>query len=859
MQASPRLKQIPALLGALSAAVFLALSMSPNAATRFFQWPWFFYSQVLLVTPIAILAGRLLLRGRLTRFGPWLDAGLGLLAAANVAAALFSPFSPQSLNLALIPVAGICLAYLGLDWIERDPAERVRRTTLVAGIAGTAMLLFVVMSSCLWLFARVLPCWLAGSPLTAAFAIRNEDPFGHSLYTAGAAVLSAPWLAALGLAGSRRMRGLWLSAAAVALALVPTASSRGGALAVITMLACAAPIWLARSSLTRRQRLLVAVGALLAAITVVSLDPRLRGLALHGQWNSLAAESNRQHAAMFQAGWLMGCTRPLIGYGPGTIPRVYPHFRARLNGGTDNVLQLHNAPAQIWAELGLPGVVALILILIGLAQRGRGVLHALGVASPTKSKTQPSPSLSPGPQDPDGATTGGTPVPLPADPVPATAVLIAFAGYAVMSLFDFQLDVPWFAAMVAALLVLLQVNSGAHAQATGVAVLSGPAARLAGALLLTGLATLLWPTIQEVRARRLFAEAADARQAGDDAAFVAGAERATAVAPGEPFYPAQLAGFFGEQFLRSNNLADRDRARERCSEQFRRTLAIDPDQDYCHFNLGWLLLPQEPAEAEKHFRASARLSPYRGGVYLGVGLSLLSRNDDAAATAFALEWLNDPHTLGSPLWDDPALSTMRTRAAAAVQRLADRWLEQEALPAADRDRIRYVAALTNWWLGLSPDTAALIRNGSPEQRHFFQHLESIEQRSFMPAESGVPEPWEALYLAWRTQTVPAAMDAHQPAFASSLRQRIIACQTSFARLLTLPVAPDAGLVRLGRNERPGYSVLMRNQDGFPVRDLYIYPENLLVEKYLSFLFPPKGLLPDRLLLAALRDLSAAPR
>ena len=73
------------------------------------------------------------------------------------------------------------------------------------------------------------------------------------------------------------------------------------------------------------------------------------------------------------------------------------------------------------------------------------------------------------------------------------------------------------------------------------------------------------------------------------------------------------------------------------------------------------------------------------------------------------------------------------------------------------------------------------------------------------------------------------------------------------------MAPDAGLVRLGRNERPGYSVLMRNQDGFPVRDLYIYPEKLLVEKYLSFLFPPKGLLPDRLLLAALRDLSAAPR
>jgi hypothetical protein len=77
--------------------------------------------------------------------------------------------------------------------------------------------------------------------------------------------------------------------------------------------------------------------------------------------------------------------------------------------------------------------------------------------------------------------------------------------------------------------------------------------------------------------------------------------------------------------------------------------------------------------------------------------------------------------------------------------------------------------------------------------------------------------------------------------------------------LTQPTSADAALMRLGRNERPGYSVLMRNQDGFPVRDLYIFQENLLVKEHLSFLFPQKGYLPDRLLLAALRDLTSAPR
>jgi O-antigen ligase len=826
----PPLTRIPALLGALAIGVFAALSLSINSATRFYQWPWFFYWQVVLIAPIAILAGRLLVSRRPVRFGRWLDCGLVLLAAANVCAALFSPFRPQSLNLALIPVAAICLAYLGLDWIARDAAERARRTVFVATTVGTLMFLFVVVSACLWLFADVLPGWLGGRPLAAVLRIRNEEPFGHSLYTAGAAVLSAPWLAALGLTGSRRMRWIWLSAAALAVALVSTSSSRGGVLALVAMLACTAALWLAGSPLARRHRLLVVAGALLSAIAVASLEPRLRGLVLRGQWSSLATESNRQHSAMLQAGWLMGRSRPFIGYGPGTVSRVYPHYREQLAGGTDDVLQLHDLPAQSWGELGAAGVAALLLLLTGVARLAR-----------------------------DNWRLRGSPAVLPADRLRAQAAAVAFAGYAVMCLFDYQLDVPWFAAMAAVLLVLLRVSSAEPVSTTGISTAPPTSARLAGGLLLAGLAILVWPTAIDLRARQLFAGAADARQAGDDAAFVAGAEQAAAMSPREPFYRTQLAAFFGEQYLRARNAADRDRARDRCCEELRRALAIDPDQDYCHFNLGWILLPQDPAEAEKHFRASARLSPYRGGVYLGVGLSLLGRNDDAAATAFALEWLNDPHTLGSPLWDGTPLSAQRARAAEALQRLAARWLDQDTLPEADRERIRYVAALADWWLGRSADTTTLVRCGSPAQQHFFLNLDSIERHSYAPRNSGAPEPWESLYLAWSRQSVPASLDADRPAFAAALRRRIDECRSSFIQLLTRPTAPDAGLLRLGRNERTGYSVLMRNQDGFVVSDLYVYPENLLVERHLSFLFPEKGCLPDRLLLAALSDLPIAPQ
>ena len=200
--------KIPASLGVLALVVFAALSLSTKSATRFYQWPWFFYWQVLLIAPIAVLAGRLLWRARLVRFGSWLDGGLVLFVAANVITALLSPFRPQSLNLALIPVAGVSVAYLGLDWIERAAAERARRIALLAEVIGALMILFVAVSLSLWLFAHVLPTWSARAPLGTALRIRNVEPFGHSLYTAGAAVLSAPWLAALGMTGSRRWRGL---------------------------------------------------------------------------------------------------------------------------------------------------------------------------------------------------------------------------------------------------------------------------------------------------------------------------------------------------------------------------------------------------------------------------------------------------------------------------------------------------------------------------------------------------------------------------------------------------------------------------------------------------------------------------
>jgi O-antigen ligase len=825
------LTRISAPLGLLAVAVFAALSLNANAATRFYQWPWFFYWQVLLVAPVAILAGRMLaMRRSQSRFGGWLDSGLVLLAAVNVVAALFSPFRPQSLNAALIPVAAVSLAYLELDWIERDAARREGRITLLARLMGVLMFLFAVVSLGRWLFAHVLPAWTAGRLLGEALTLRNADPLGHSLYTAGFAVLAVPWLAVLGLTTRGLRRGFWFAAAALAVALVPTAYSRGGVLALIAALACAAALWLAQSSLSRFQRLLIAAGVLLAAALLVGLDPRLRSLVLNRRWSAIASESNRQRSAMLEAGWLMGRDRWWTGYGPGTVSLVYPRYRARLSGGVDDILQLHNTPVQFWAELGAPGVLALVLLLLGAAKLGC-----------------------------DSWRQRVRPVVVSADRLRMQAVLVAFTGYAVMCLADYQLDVPLFAVVVTALLVLWRAGAVEDAHTNANFTVTPLSARLTGGVLLATLAIILWSTLSNMRARQLFADAADNRETGNVAAFVAGTEKAAAAAPWDAFYPVQLGAFYGEQYLLAGNPVAQTRARQLCAASLNRALAINPDQEYCHFNLGWLLLPEDPAAAEPHFRAAARLVPDKGGVYLGLGLSLLARNKKSAATgAFALEWLNDPQAITSPLWNLPPLAALRGDVAAALHRENAHWLEQTGLPAATGHQLRYVAALIDWWLGATPDLATLGGEGSSEPRWFFENLRLIDQRTYVPRKVG-GQPWEQLYAAWRDTTTLSAAPGDAPEFVGAINRRLRRERDSFARLLVSPPGDDPALEQISRRQRLAYNVLMRNQDGFLLSDLYVFPENRLVQKYASFLFPSKGYLPGRVLLESLDRLAPAPR
>ena len=321
-----------------------------------------------------------------------------------------------------------------------------------------------------------------------------------------------------------------------------------------------------------------------------------------------------------------------------------------------------------------------------------------------------------------------------------SAAAVSFVGYGAFALTDFQLDLPFFALAVATCAALLAFDPR-------------PAP----------------PAADDHLPRRLVAGAAMA-----GFAVVALFGRSDP-APGLNTHALDLALEPG--------------GADRAVPLLERSLALNPDQEIAHFNLGWLLLVRAPAIAESHFRAAARLVPDKGGVYFGLALARLNQDRPApAARALALECLDDPAFLVSPWWREPAIAALRPAMLVELRALADRAADRLAASSDPRARdARYVGALAAWLEGRASVGEILGAAHSAERVNFFARRPDV------------------------------------PAFAA---------------------AP----VLRSRRERTGYPVLMRQLDFPPPRDLYDVQDNALAAGEFKFLFPAKGWLPAPLLL-----------
>lgn len=576
---------------AIAAAIGLGLGLTllHPSATRLLAWPWALFAALGWLLPIAVVLGHLTLRGGKGGCGRWIDGGLAALASAAVISALLSPQPALALPSALAILGACALPYALLPFFRSHRAQETFTTI------GLVLLTVLGTSLVLWLQ----PWDWRGWPVA-----RNPYPFGHANILGSVGVLATTWLLACAARSGGRARIGFAAGAVFSAGMTLSSESRGAVIALTAAVMIAAGLYFLRRG---RLVLFLAVSCAVGAITVLA-NARLRELVLHRQWNSAARESNDQRTAMLLGGARLGAERPLLGWGPGSVPHVFPHVRGDLPGSADNVVQLHNSLVQTWATLGAAGLAAVTLL-------GAGLMVSLRRRS----------------WDPDRIWLAA-----------------GMGGGFVLLLFDHPFAVPAFALLAAA-----------HLAAWCAAEPPPPsrAFRLAGGIGLLALLPVLVASVRDLQARAAYADALDAFGQDDRAGYVDALRRASAAHPTDPYYRHLLAAHFavGQPFPSPGELDPQSAV-----EQLKVTLRTNPFLEYAHYNLGWLLLDRAPAEAAVHFQSAAALAPQRGAVYFGLGLARLRLGErEGALRAFATEWLNDPAFAWSALWFESALASLR--------------------------------------------------------------------------------------------------------------------------------------------------------------------------------------------------------
>lgn len=539
------------------------ITLSNPGATRMFASPWTLAYAGTLAAPVVALILRSLDFGRpLARpSAAWCALALGWLALV-VVSAWNSPYQGPSVLWSAPLLSAIALFFLAFDWWHQNPDRTERRQSLWRNLTLVLFLLIGLASMGGWAQqARELG-------LVTAVAARNSIPLGHANYTAGLGLLMLP----LAAAETVQRRGRWRLVAGVtavlAFAMLFTSGSRGGVIGLATLVIVA--LWQAKMETTKKLQVVLALALIGGAL--VGTNPRIRAMLTRSRGDRLRT-SDIQRAAMLEAGLQMGRERPAAGWGPGTTPLVYPRFRARLDGGAENVLQLHSSPVQLWAEFGAAGVACLL---------------AGGLLVLRDNRRSPV----------------------------AAATLI---GYGVFSATDWQVDIPIYAHLLAVFAARVAAPAPPPGAETGARW--GP--QVTALTLALGTVALI-----------VFRGRPDPAPALNVKALAIAKSAAGAA-------PTLAIGLLRE------------------------SIALNPDQEIAHFNLGWLLLVRDSAAAERHFLAAARLVPDKGGVYFGLGLARMNQGRrELAARAFAIECLNDPAFLTSGWWRQPVIASLRDDTAA---------------------------------------------------------------------------------------------------------------------------------------------------------------------------------------------------
>ncbi len=283
-------------------------------------------------------------------------AGFGLLIFLQIVLRT-SAYRHDTISGAMLYCAYGMLCFLSAQTLVRS--SQARKIALVLAIFGCTIASFALLQGIssngklYWLYPVSHGGWIYG-------------PYVNHNHYAGLMELLVPIPLVISLSrlAPERERIVAGIAAAVMVVTIFLSGSRGGMLAIFVELAVFAVVLL-----RQRKTIRIAVGAAAFAIVLVSLLVWLGGKELTSRVSSISSETRTElsggmRLSIDRDSLRVFRSKPVLGWGLGTFPVVYPQYRSFYTNFFVN--EAHNDYLQLLCEMGLLGFAAMIWFLVVL-------------------------------------------------------------------------------------------------------------------------------------------------------------------------------------------------------------------------------------------------------------------------------------------------------------------------------------------------------------------------------------------------------------------------------------------------------------------------------------------------------------
>ncbi|KPQ35955.1 MAG: Lipid A core - O-antigen ligase-like protein [Phormidesmis priestleyi Ana] len=794
------------------------------------KWPWVFLWQVgLTLGPLALLFHWW--HRSFRPLGHRLDWLAGTSCITLVLSAAFAQFWHQALWYSWAAICGIAFLYALNSWLTSS-----QRLSHLLTFQGALAITFSAFSLVAWFFQTVRPYQQTLQQLKSygiersfdlqILTLRNWHPIGHQNYVAGYLMLALPLLVGLAFSRSSWQRPIWLAGFALGLATLYSTASRGGWLGLIVSLFVFISLSTFRYPKLRRVLLSSGVVSFVGIVLWGASNQRIRALftaiASKGEGSELA-----YRLITNTTGWHIGLDHPLLGSGLGSVSLLYQKYRPDWAGReAELTYQLHSTPAQLWAELGLLGILLTAITLLSIAFLG---IRWCKVTSPGTSQ--------------DAAEANNhSEIPTPL----IIGVISGIAGYSTYALTDYQLDNICISGTlliyIATLIFANGLDPALETQAQGNRTQHKRIA-LAGAGVLAAISLWLYPIH---RAWMLSSQGFLALQQDDFASFVTYLTKAHETAPWEPYYAHQLAWNLGELAYKSENPQQQESLRQESVQWFEKANAISPNQEFGYSNLGWLQVNSNPQAATQNFLKATQLVPGKKGVFFALGYSLLKEGKTKEALqAMVTELMQQPVLITSPIWQSLELAAFYPQVLASYEAKLNQRLAQ-AKTETSRAHYYQILGSLSWWQGdfdkartafekvptpLNKAMLALALTGPGEKIE----VEVSKKTAAGMAIAAWQNPQESDRYLTKALTQPTEAGEFPPAnYISSLTNNLndsLAASSTFYEWVT------EATVLSNKNQRLGFGTISRHIDGPQPYDFSPRIESLIKILFLESLFP----------------------